>query len=199
MSELPKTQRGKKDKVIRELTEDFRYTGIFMNIPPKTYNAAKQIITAFINHFYKLRFTFSSKQNPHWNKQMMLLISRWKKRKSESGVWVIQSASYCKNGWKFRTDHLLGYGDKIVTYGSDDSVKVAGKKRHDVKISYTTIIGPQEECESFSNMAVVTNNSLAALVNFRAMLCSINQFWILSLTSKLTKTATSLSWLFYAT
>ena len=54
MLELPMTQHGTKRQVIRELTEEFRYTWIFMNIPPKTYNATKQIVTAFINHFYKL-------------------------------------------------------------------------------------------------------------------------------------------------
>ena len=76
MLELPKTMSGKKDKVIREMTEDFRFTWIFMNIPPKTYNSCKQIITAFINTFYKLRYTTVAKQKESWNKEVADLKSK---------------------------------------------------------------------------------------------------------------------------
>lgn len=78
-----------------------------------------------------------------------------------------------------------------MTYGSDDTVKAARIKCHDVKTAHTTIIGPQKERESFSSgfyqnislsgkdaaeiltldiakMAVVTNNSFEdmSLIDF---------------------------------
>ena len=70
MNELPKTMSGKKDKVIQDLTNDFRFTWIFMNTPPKSYKTCKEIFTKFIDNFHKLRHTAVSKRKDTWIREV---------------------------------------------------------------------------------------------------------------------------------